>query len=161
MALHEINKKRALLLGLVIVIMAIGLLMYSGGSALLFASDSVEDLPAGTVQASPSVPGMGEHWVNFDDMPFGPIWGVYQGEVIFVEYMYSEDMLSEISIPTPEGLETFLELANVGVDHAVDHIDVAFHPEGHEFFEVPHWDIHIYFISHALHMLIPGEAPPE
>ncbi len=161
MALVEINKKRVLLSGLVIVIMAIGLLVYSGGSVLVFGSDSPQDLPQGTVQLSPSMPTMGEHWANPDNMPLGPIYLVYEGDVIGIEYMYSQDMLSEISIATPEGLESFLELANVEVKHAVDHIDVAFHPEGHEFFEVPHWDIHIYFISHALHMLIPGEAPPE
>lgn len=162
MTLVEINKKRVLLSGLVIVIMVISLLAYSGGSGLVFASDSsVQDLPQGTVQLSPSIPTMGEHWANPDNMPLGPIYLAYQGEVIGIEYMYSQDMLSEVSIPTPEGVETFYELANVGVDHRVDHFEVGFMPEGHEGFEVTHWDIHIYFVSHDLHMLIPGEAPPE
>ncbi len=159
MALRKINKKGVLLLGLVIVIMAIGLLIYSGGSALLFASDSVEDLPSGTVQLTPTVPGMGEHWANPEDMPLGPIYLVYQGEVIGIEYMYSEDMLSEVSIPTPEGDEIFEELANLGVDHQVDHIDVGFMSDGHEGFEGPHWDIHAYYVAHAEHMSIPGQAP--
>jgi hypothetical protein len=170
MALHKINKKRVLLLGLVIVIMAIGLLVYSGGSALVFGSDSVQDLPQGTVQLTPSVPTMGEHWANLDDMPLGPIYMLYGGEVIGKEYMYSQEMLTEIRFPIPEWAEAerelfgeemvFQQLSNVKVNHLVDHMEIAFMPKGHEGFEVPHWDIHEWFISHALHMLIPGEAPP-
>ncbi len=158
MTLVEINKKRVLLLGLVIVIMAISLLAYTGGSGLVFGSpSSVSDLPQGVVMLTPAIPTMGEHWANPDNMPLGPIYLAYKGDVIGIEYMYSQDMLSEISIPTPEGVETFYELANVGVDHRVDHFEVGFMPEGHEGFEVTHWDIHIYFVSHAEHLTIAPE----
>ncbi|MFQ5917688.1 MAG: hypothetical protein ACE5I0_07755, partial [Candidatus Binatia bacterium] len=140
---------------------AIGLLAYSAGGKPVFASHSVKDLPQGVVKLTPSIPTMGEHWANPDDMPLGPIYLVYKGEVIGVEFMYTQEMLSEVKIPTPEGEETFSELANLEVNHAADHIDVGFMPKGHEGFPVPHTDIHIWFISHDLHMLIPGEAPPE
>lgn len=36
----------------------------------------------------------------------------------------------------------------------IDHIDVEFVPKGHEGITVPHYDIHIYFVSHAEHNAI-------
>jgi len=156
MVLHEINKKRVLVQGLVIIITAIGLLAYDTGLKPVFASHSVKDLPGGVVKLTPSIPGMGEHWANPDDMPLGPIYLLYKGEVIGVEFMYTQEMLEEVKIPTPEGEEIFYELANLEVNHPVNHVDVGFMPEGHEGFEGPHWDIHIYFMSHAEHLAIPG-----
>ncbi len=29
----------------------------------------------------------------------------------------------------------------------MDHVDVAFMPHGHEGFDLPHWDMHLYFIT--------------
>lgn len=154
------SKRRVLFRGLTATAVAFTLLAYSGGSGLVFGSDSAQDLPPGTVQLTPAIPGMGEHWANLEDMPLGPIYLVYQGEVIGIEYMYSQDMLSEVSIPTPEGEEIFYELANLGVDHRVDHFDVGFMPHGHEGFDAPHWDIHAYYVSHAEHLAIPPAPEP-
>ena len=155
------SRKKACLRGLMVTVTIFTILVFSSLWGIVLGSHSVEDLPQGTVQLTPSIPGMGEHWANLEDMPLGPIYLVYQGEVIGIEYMYSEDMLSEVSIPTPEGVEIFNELANLGVDHQVDHFDVGYMSHGHEGFDVPHWDIHLYFISRALQILIPGEAPPQ
>ncbi len=61
-------------------------------------------------------------------------------------------MLQEVSIPTPEGAEVFEALASIQIPAGatVDHMDITFHPEGHPgLYEVPHWDIHIYFITQA------------
>jgi hypothetical protein len=113
-------------------------------------------IPEGYEQASPVIPAMGEHWANLAEFgaqaqaqeTMGPIYMVYKGEVIGVEYMWSRDMLQEISIPTPEGAEVFEALAPVPVGATVDHMDITFVPEGHPgIYEVPHWDIHMYFIS--------------
>ncbi len=118
-------------------------------------------LPEGVQQLSPVIPTMGEHWANPADMPLGPIYGVLNNQVVFVEYMYSEDDLEEVTITTPEGEETFKELAELKVGAPVDHMDVAFHPQGHEGFEVPHWDVHAYFVSHEEHLAYaPGTAGP-
>lgn len=36
--------------------------------------------------------------------------------------------------------------------HKIDHVDVEYHPKGHEGFPIPHYDIHAYYVSHAEHM---------
>jgi hypothetical protein len=51
---------------------------------------SVASLPAGVVQVSPIVPGMGEHWANPKNLPFGPIYCVIEGKVTCMEYMISQ-----------------------------------------------------------------------
>lgn len=100
------------------------------------------------VQLSPVVPGMGEHWANPKDMPLGPIYGVHKGKLIFFEFMISQedfnkgmsfvDLKSKIKQPLPP----------------VDHVDIDWEPAGHEGFPVPHYDIHLYFVSHEEHMAI-------
>ncbi len=104
-------------------------------------------LPEEAVELSELVPGMGEHWANPVQLPLGPIYLVHDEEVIGIEYMWTEDMMQEVSIPTPEGPEEFNALVPLPVGVIVDHVEVAFMTHGHEGFEVPHWDIHLYFIS--------------
>ncbi len=104
-------------------------------------------LPKEAVELSELVPGMGEHWGNPAQLPLGPIYLVHDGEVIGLEYMWTEDMMQEVSIPTPEGPEVFNALVPLLVGVIVDHVEIAFMPHGHEGFEVPHWDMHLYFIS--------------
>ncbi len=161
MSLVKTNQKRILFRGLVVTVAAIGLLAYGAGWGPIFASHSLKNLSEGVVKLTPSIPGMGQHWANLDDMPLGPIYLVHKEEVIGVEFMYTQDMLGEVKIPTPEGEEIFYELANLEIDHPVNHMDVGFMPEGHEGFAGPHWDIHSYFISHAEHLAIPGEAASQ
>ncbi len=116
------------------------------------------ELPEGYAQASPVIPAMGEHWANLAEFgaqaqapeTMGPIYMVYEGDVIGVEYMWSREMTEEITIPTPEGPEVFEALAPIELPAGgtVDHMDITFVPEGHPgLYEVPHWDIHLYFIS--------------
>lgn len=99
-------------------------------------------LPAGVVQVSPYVPGMGEHWANPANLPFGPIYCVVDGRITCMEYMISQKDFAE------------------GVSHnklapwfdgkrqpAINHIDIGFEPNGHHGYEIPHYDIHMYFLS--------------
>jgi hypothetical protein len=44
-------------------------------------------MPAGVLKLSPCVATMGEHWANPRSMPFGPIYGVYNGKIVFTEVM--------------------------------------------------------------------------
>ena len=101
-----------------------------------------EALPAGVVQVSPYVPGMGEHWANPANLPFGPIYCVVQGHITCMEYMISQKDFAE------------------GVSHnklvpwfggkrqpAINHVDIGFEPNGHQGYEIPHYDIHMYFLS--------------
>ncbi len=107
------------------------------------------ELPDGAQKLSDVIPAMGEHWANPAQLPLGPIYLVYKGEVIGIEYMWSEDMLQDVSIPTPAGPEELSVLVPLPVGVTVDHVDYAFMPHGHEGFEVPHSDLHMYFITQA------------
>ena len=105
------------------------------------------ELPAGAQKLSDVIPTMGEHWADLAQMPLGPLYLVHKGEVIGLEYMWTEDMMQAVSIPTPAGPEEFSALVPLPVGVTVDHVDIAFMEHGHEGFDVPHWDMHMYFIT--------------
>jgi len=100
-------------------------------------------LPEGSVQITPVVPAMGEHWSNPEagDLPTGPIYGVYNGKLVFLEYMIAqEDFVKGKNHVNVAGMK--------GVPSpAVVQMDFEFQPNGHEGFEVPHYDVHAYFIT--------------
>ncbi len=129
--------------------------MLVGSSACAAVAEPKMELPEEAIKVSDVIPGMGEHWVDpslleadpTQLLVIGPIYMVYKGEVIGIEYMWSEDMMQEVSIPTPEGPEVFNALISIPVGVIVNHADISFFPEGHEEFEFPHWDIHMYFIT--------------
>ena len=129
--------KKALAVAVVVGVIVAGVSCAGGGVKL----------PEGAQQLSELVPTMGEHWADPAELPLGPIYLVHDGEVIGMEYMWSEEMLQTVSLDTPEGLFEFFALQPLDVSGTVDHIEVALMPDGHEGFEVPHWDMHLYFIS--------------
>lgn len=99
-------------------------------------------LPAGVVKVSPYVTGMGEHWANPANLPFGPIYCVVDGHITCMEYMISQkDFADGVShnrlVPWFDGKR----------QPAVNHIDFGFEPNGHHGYEIPHYDIHMYFLS--------------
>lgn len=97
-------------------------------------------LPAGTVKITPAVPQMGEHWANPKDMPLGPIYGLYNGKLVFLEYMPAKDLDKTVhDIPG----------TTVPIPSKIDHTDIDWNPEGHEGYLVPHYDFHLYFITRA------------
>ena len=103
---------------------------------------SASILPKGTVKVSETVPGMGEHWANPKDLPLGPIYCVHKGKVICLEYMISQaDFQAGKSWPTLTGLKTL---------PAINHVNMGFEPKGHPGYEIPHYDMHIYFVSPEL-----------
>ncbi len=104
-------------------------------------------LPKEAVELSELVPGMGEHWANPANLPVGPIYLVHDEEVIGVEYMFTTDLMKEITVPGPKGEETFKHLPGLPVGAYVNHMEIEFMSQGHEGFEVPHFDVHVYFIS--------------
>ncbi len=65
------------------------ILAYSSAWGVVFGSDSSQDLLPGTVQPTPAIPGMGEHWANPGDMPLGPIYKVEPDpdKVVDVEFV--------------------------------------------------------------------------
>lgn len=103
------------------------------------ALPSADALPEGVVQLSPTVPGMGEHWGNPANMPLGPIYCVHEGKIVCLEFMIAqEEFAAGKSWPALSGMEGL---------PAVNHLNVGFEPNGHEGFEVPHYDLHLYFLS--------------
>lgn len=105
------------------------------------------ELPADVQKLSELVPGMGEHWANPENLPWGPLYLVHDEEVIGVEYAFTADMMEEITLTTHEGEETFKQWGPLPVGAYVNHIEIEFMPQGHEGFEAPHYDVHLYFIS--------------
>lgn len=98
-------------------------------------------LPAGVVQITPAVPKMGEHWANPKDLPMGPIYGVYNGKLVFLEQMPSQEFFikgeSLVDLDGMRGLPS----------PSIVQTDIEFQKNGHEGYTVPHYDIHHYFIT--------------
>lgn len=99
----------------------------------------VETLPADVIQISGIVPGMGEHWANPATLPLGPIYCVHEGKIVCLEFMMAQDeFVAGKSWPALAGMDGL---------PPVNHTDIGFQAHGHEGFEVPHYDIHMYFLS--------------
>jgi hypothetical protein len=97
--------------------------------------------PPGVVQVSPCVPLMGEHWARPEDMPLGPIYTVYQGRLMAIEYMPPQSDFA--------AGKSWHELAFTywGQQLPIQHADFGFQPNGHEGYEVPHYDLHFFVVS--------------
>lgn len=113
-------------------------------------------IPSGFVMVSPCVQGMGEHWVNLKTamLPggaMGPIYGSYNGKAIF----------SEVMVPVSTFQKGFNYRRLTALPgYSINHVDVEYHPHGHEGMPVPHYDIHAYYVAHADHMkMCPNGAP--
>lgn len=100
-------------------------------------------LPAGVIQITPCVPGMGEHWANPRDLPFGPIYGVMNDRVVFVEVMIDQKDFA--------AGKSWTDQLKPVAGRKIDHVNIEFQPAGHEGFEVPHYDVHAYFVPLAEH----------
>lgn len=95
--------------------------------------------PAGFKQEGPCVAAMGIPYAREGEWPLGPILGYdEQGNLIFLGYMITQKEFQEgVSWESLPGI----------AGRTIDHIDITFMPEGHPGHEVPHYDIHLYFIS--------------
>jgi hypothetical protein len=103
---------------------------------------AAETMPEGVVQVSPFVPGMGEHWADPKNLPFGPIYCVMDGRVTCMEYMISQADFAE-----GKSFELLRPWFDGAAQPAIDHMEFNFEPNGHEGYEVPHYDVHMYFVS--------------
>jgi hypothetical protein len=126
-------------------LLAASFLAAAGMIGAAFGQDAYQALPdasslaEGNVQLSPTVPAMGEHWGNVADMPLGPIYCVHKGKIVCLEFMIAqEDFEAGKSWPKLSGMEGL---------PPVNHVSIAFEPQGHDGFTVPHYDIHMYFLS--------------
>jgi hypothetical protein len=120
--------------------MALGLLASTASAqSAIDALPSADTLPEGVIQLSPTEPGMGQHWANPADMPLGPIYCVHEGKIVCLEFMIAqEEFTAGQSWPALAGMDGL---------PAVNHVNIGFLEAGHPGFEVPHYDIHLYFLS--------------
>ncbi len=109
-------------------------------------------IPAGAMMLSPCIRGMGDHWGNPKDMPLGPIYGTYQGKPIFSEIMVTRAQLDK-------GISYYNLRPLPG--YKIDHVNLEWHPKGHPGFEVPHYDIHAYYIPHPAQLNICPNGLPD
>lgn len=105
------------------------------------------ELPRGYIKASDVVSAMGEHWLNPEN-PTAPVYLIYEGEVIGIEYLWTEDIMQDVPGPPGETIKVLPSSLPVGA--TVDHFDVGWMTPGvHEGPPVDHWEVHIYFITQA------------
>ncbi len=126
-----------------LAIVALGVILLSSSAAAPAAAIPA-GLPAGVQQLSPCIPGMGEHWGNPKDLPLGPIYGVYEGKVVFTEIMIDQKAFAAGS--------SWSEQLKPLAGQTIDHVDIDFEPHGHPGYPVPHYDVHAYFVPHSVHM---------
>jgi hypothetical protein len=89
---------------------------------------------------------MGEHWADPKDLPLGPVYCVMNGRVTCMEFMIAQqDMRDGKSL---EGLRPWK--ASTAPQPPVNHMNFDFMPKGHPGFEIPHYDVHLYFVPAAV-----------
>lgn len=107
-------------------------------------------LPADVVGVSGCIPTMGYHYANPKDLPFGPIYGYYDGKPTFTEIMVDQKLF--------ESGKSWNEELKPLPGYHIDHVDVWFEPHGHPGYPIPHYDIHAWYIPHAQHMTMCGNT---
>jgi len=107
-------------------------------------------MPADTVPFEGCVPAMGYHYARAQDVPFGPFYGYYNGKAVFTEVMVAKSSFDQG--------RSFDDLLKPLPGYAIDHVDVWFEPFGHPGYRVPHYDIHAWYVPHAVHMKFCGNA---
>lgn len=93
-------------------------------------------VPEGATITAQCVAGRGTQYIMPKDIPYGPIYDVYQNKVIGLEYMVPKDTL-----PTTAVSKIHYALMNVPYDH----IDIGAVPEGHAGFTMTHY--HLDFLN--------------
>ena len=101
-------------------------------------------LPSDVAPMLGCVPTMGYHYVNPKNWPFGPIYGWYNGKPTFTEIMVAQKSFEN-------GLSWSNELKPLP-GYSIDHVDIWFEPHGHPGYEVPHYDIHAWYIPASQYM---------
>ena len=109
-------------------------------------------MPTDAMMLSPCVATMGEHWAALKNLPMGPIYGVWHGRPVFTEIMVTLDQL-----------KAGFSYANIRAlpGYTIDHVDVAFEPNGHEGLPVPHYDVHAYYVSPKIQAAICPDGIPD
>jgi hypothetical protein len=107
-------------------------------------------LPSDVVPVAGCIPTMGFHYAAPGKLPFGPIYGWYNGKPIFTEIMVAKTSFEQ-------GMSWNDQLVPLP-GYAIDHVDIWFEPHGHPGYTVPHYDIHAWYVKHDAHMYYCGNT---
>ena len=112
-------------------------------------------MPAGVEPIVGCIPAMGYHYANPKNLPFGPIYGWYNGKLTFTEIMVDAKYFQK-GISWDDQLKPL-------PGYAINHVDFWYEPHGHVGYTIPHWDIHAWYVPHSEHMSYcnkSGKLPP-
>jgi hypothetical protein len=98
-------------------------------------------LPKDVQPVSGCIPTMGYHYANPKNLPFGPIYGWYNGTPMFTEIMVTPKQWASGS--------SWNEQLKPLPGYHVDHVDIWWEAHGHPGFPVPHYDLHAWYVTHA------------
>lgn len=107
-------------------------------------------IPHDAVLFTGCMPAMGYHYVSKKNASRGgPIYGWYDGKPVFTEWM-----------PTKAQLDAGFNVDDIKAlpGYKIDHIDIWYEAHGHSGMEMPHYDIHAWYVPHAQHMKFCGNA---
>lgn len=107
-------------------------------------------LPAGVSPVLGCIPTMGYHYANPKELPFGPIYGWYDGKITFTEIMVDKKLF--------EAGKNWSDVLKPLPGHAIDHVDLWFEPRGHPGYPIPHYDIHAWYVPQSEYMYYCGNT---
>jgi hypothetical protein len=102
------------------------------------------------VLVSPCIPAMGYHYADPKTLPFGPIYGWYNGKMTFTEIMPNIQQLSTMH-------ESWDNILRPLPGYAINHVDIWYEANGHPGYWAPHYDIHAWYVPHSVHMYWCGD----
>lgn len=105
-------------------------------------------IPADALPVMGCIPTMGYHYANPKTLPFGPIYGWYNGKPTFTEIMVDSKLFAS-------GQSWSNELKPLP-GYKIDHVDFWFEPHGHPGYPIPHYDIHAWYIPASQYMYFCG-----
>ena len=97
------------------------------------------------IRVSDCIPTMGYHYADPKTLPFGPIYGWYDGKWVFTEIMPSPYQLSTAHQSFDDALKPL-------PGYAINHVDFWYEKNGHPGYWAAHYDIHAYYVPHMEHM---------
>ena len=107
-------------------------------------------IPADAKPVLGCIPTMGYHYANPKDLPFGPIYGWYEGKPTFTEIM--------VDVKLFRSGKSWDDQLKPLPGYKIDHVDLWFEPHGHPGYPIPHYDIHAWYVPHSVHMYYCGNT---
>lgn len=123
--------------------------------AIIKPTPSIQ-VPEGATVISECEPGVGKQYILPKNIPNGPIYNVYQGKVIGLEYMYGKNEIAPTKTPTPV-MNDHMNMMAESVAHDIpmlngsyDHLDIVYMPMGHAGFPIPHYQLDVYLVPDSV-----------